>query len=1099
MFITSMCVRSAWFTAAALGSLAILTAPLHAGAPKVTRTLPAADATDVDPALSEVVITFDTAMKPDGWSLVQVGEAAFPEFIGDEPIAFRDDRTCMVKVKLAPGTAYSLGINSRTRQGFKSADGTPLEPFVLSFKTGTGAPPTAPDGPRLVKSDPPDGAKDVEPGTFDLTLVFGEPMKSGQASISTPPEGPRLQVVGKTSWKDSRTLVVPVVLAPGTTYRVGVNTGENRRFVSAGDGTPAVSREITFTTAGKLSDRAASRPAEALPVGARGPVPLRYDYRKGDRYRIAQTAAIDLKIQAGSQTLRMGQDSQLDAVEEVSAADKGRPVEVRKRIEKYSLGIQNPQTGQRDRSEPLTSPVTVRIDRRGETPDVESVEGEVPEALMKILAEDLFLDLLPPRSVKVGDRFEVPETTREKVKQALGKGEGEVELRLTCRKIGPVEIQGASDGRARNEATRLMAAEMALEWKQEGVMEGGVPFSLSANGVILFATEAGILLRLSVDGKITVKPLRTVDAQGQPLTVTGSGTYKSEYKVEPIAWKRGVLGAAPVVTIQPAATRAAQDDLVGPPAPPAEARTDQAPTPAPGVETAEDAPAVARQQVDAADEGPAREEKPPTEQALIAPKPPAGWTLMDDKVFGSQVAVPPGWTPRVRGDVALCVEPDATPKSAAFFVPMLLKGQARPEELADGFDEMLKRGVPDLQTRTSGRPTPDSVQRDLTMTSGGVPLVGAYRAIVAKSGMGLVMGYAAPRDVAGKLKPDFHRVLASFRYTGPRERLQPFKSAAIELRIPQGWSVRTSEGKDADQDVDWEVLASRVPGARAYMYSPKYFTPSWITDALTGQVDPQLLTFWRNRGYEMAAFPTDDQALRAALESALPGLQIVRQQSLDEIRDAFRKAMEIPVQTAQATGGRFTIHVYEVFGRRTVQGVEMRSVTGVALGALVIPGGIKGTVAIWWSGLRGFEAPADRFAQVAPVLDRVTSSFSYTLWWIREVMKANEEQSRTLRKFYADMNRLDREIFDNRVKTNSAITEMMYDTLTENHGYVNQKTGTVEKIPTDRLENFRLPGGDIVSPEEVIDRHVDPQSATRLREASADDYMSFDRRAQVWP
>jgi hypothetical protein len=64
---------------------------------------------------------------------------------------------------------------------------------------------------------------------------------------------------------------------------------------------------------------------------------------------------------------------------------------------------------------------------------------------------------------------------------------------------------------------------------------------------------------------------------------------------------------------------------------------------------------------------------------------------------------------------------------------------------------------------------------------------------------------------------------------------------------------------------------------------------------------------------------------------------------------------------------------------------------------------------------------------------------------------------------------------------------------------VNKETGTIERIPTDRVEGFKDENGRVVSPEEIIDKKIDPRWATRLREANADDYMNYDRRAQVWP
>jgi hypothetical protein len=86
-------------------------------APKVVKTVPAAEATDVNPGLEQIVVTFDTPIKSNSHSLVVLGDLPFPEFVGDEPISFPDSKTCVIKVKLKPNTAYGLGINSKTRRG----------------------------------------------------------------------------------------------------------------------------------------------------------------------------------------------------------------------------------------------------------------------------------------------------------------------------------------------------------------------------------------------------------------------------------------------------------------------------------------------------------------------------------------------------------------------------------------------------------------------------------------------------------------------------------------------------------------------------------------------------------------------------------------------------------------------------------------------------------------------------------------------------------------------------------------------------------------------------------------------------------------------
>ena len=491
-----------------------------------------------------------------------------------------------------------------------------------------------------------------------------------------------------------------------------------------------------------------------------------------------------------------------------------------------------------------------------------------------------------------------------------------------------------------------------------------------------------------------------------------------------------------------------------------------------------------------------RSKRPP----VAKPELPSGWVMIDDKLFGTQVAVPPGWSPRVRGDVAYAIEPDAVPRAGTFFIPMLLKGRARPDGLADGFDEMLRRALPDLRTQTTGQPTPESVQRNLAATISGTPVVGSYRTVVGRSNTAFIMGYLAPTDQVNVLRPIFYKILGTYRYTGPRMRLKPFKSAAVELKIPPGWQVWTSEAKgSAKQDIDWQVYSQQVPGARAFMVSLSYFTPNWVSDMLTGRPDPQGLAIWQMKGFQMANITSDNQALQMALSTALPGLEIIRQQPLEEVRQLLDRVFSAAIQVSQGTGGRMTWYVYELLGRRQVQGVEMRTVATLAMAAAITPGGVKGTLGMYMGQVRGIEAPASHFAQLSGLLDRVNSSFTYTLWWIRTVQKANAQQAETIRKFWAHSNRIDKEIFDNRMKTKGAIAEMMYDNLTDNYAYVNKETGTVEKVPADKIERFRREDGEIVSPEDVIDKQIPVNQARPVREAWADDYMNFDRRVQVWP
>lgn len=100
--------------------------------PKIVSIVPA-DGSEADPGLKAIVVTFDRPMAR-GWSFIQTGPDSYPGISGD-PAYDAAMRVLTLPVTLKPGTAYSLGLNSEHYQGFQSADGVPLFPAELHFKT----------------------------------------------------------------------------------------------------------------------------------------------------------------------------------------------------------------------------------------------------------------------------------------------------------------------------------------------------------------------------------------------------------------------------------------------------------------------------------------------------------------------------------------------------------------------------------------------------------------------------------------------------------------------------------------------------------------------------------------------------------------------------------------------------------------------------------------------------------------------------------------------------------------------------------------------------------------------------------------------------
>src|SRR5205823_3058295 len=101
-----------------LVTLASPTAAAWADAPKVVEAKPDDGQTGVDPATPELRVTFDRDMGDGGYSIVG-GGSNFPEITGKP--RWVDARTIVVPMRLKPGHAYQLSINSARFQNFRSA------------------------------------------------------------------------------------------------------------------------------------------------------------------------------------------------------------------------------------------------------------------------------------------------------------------------------------------------------------------------------------------------------------------------------------------------------------------------------------------------------------------------------------------------------------------------------------------------------------------------------------------------------------------------------------------------------------------------------------------------------------------------------------------------------------------------------------------------------------------------------------------------------------------------------------------------------------------------------------------------------------------
>jgi hypothetical protein len=103
--------------------------------PKIVSMIPANGAEDVDPGLKAIVVTFDRPMRSPGWAVVTLGAAdKVPK--GTGPVGYDAARKVFtMPVELQPDKEYVFGLNAERYLGFQSAEGIPLAPVVVRFKT----------------------------------------------------------------------------------------------------------------------------------------------------------------------------------------------------------------------------------------------------------------------------------------------------------------------------------------------------------------------------------------------------------------------------------------------------------------------------------------------------------------------------------------------------------------------------------------------------------------------------------------------------------------------------------------------------------------------------------------------------------------------------------------------------------------------------------------------------------------------------------------------------------------------------------------------------------------------------------------------------
>jgi beta-lactamase regulating signal transducer with metallopeptidase domain len=213
----------------------------------IVETSPAIGATDVDPNITEISVTFDRDMD-DKWSWTG-GPPLFPPVPEGEDPYWRDKRTCVLPVKLKKGTYYRVGINSTSFLKFRSLEGQPAPCTAIYFVTegATKAIQSRVRVPKIVKMIPKNGATDVDPNIKAIRVTFDVPMGGGMSWTGSGENYPAGTGESPKWSSDGKTCTMQVMLEAGHKYELGINSLNHINFQSRW-GVPVVPVVYQFTT-----------------------------------------------------------------------------------------------------------------------------------------------------------------------------------------------------------------------------------------------------------------------------------------------------------------------------------------------------------------------------------------------------------------------------------------------------------------------------------------------------------------------------------------------------------------------------------------------------------------------------------------------------------------------------------------------------------------------------------------------------------------------------------------------------------------------------------------------------------------------------------
>jgi RNA polymerase sigma-70 factor (ECF subfamily) len=115
--------------------------------------------------------------------------------------------------------------------------------FLTEFHVST--PPLFP--PKIIATNPKNGAADVDPSLSKITVTFSKPMMDNSWSWVSAGKSSYPKTTGDPYYAKENTCVLPVELEPGKSYVIWINGGKYRGFQDK-TGNAVEPYKLVFTT-----------------------------------------------------------------------------------------------------------------------------------------------------------------------------------------------------------------------------------------------------------------------------------------------------------------------------------------------------------------------------------------------------------------------------------------------------------------------------------------------------------------------------------------------------------------------------------------------------------------------------------------------------------------------------------------------------------------------------------------------------------------------------------------------------------------------------------------------------------------------------------